>query len=262
MKYGLLLIALLALTAFTTATLMLYVHYDCKIRNIKEERSYLLLVLFTGIVGLIIYRLSRKNAKKLYIACSDCGKAVLSGTTHCDSCGSLTFTEYVPENNEKAKSRARLFLVLFVVSFIVINGVRLYLNFSEYSNKIYYCGAADLMSAFTPNDYHYYDKNGNAYYFTQEVLYYTQDGDEYKRVYDKKSDYGDEYFKCIGRDERYKAEDSFIDENGYICFSLNNSYTGKIKYDEKSNAYYDEAGNTYYSAPKVSWDKKGNMIKR
>ena len=65
--------------------LLVWVARDSKARNMGSGAGWMVLVLFTGLLGLIIYILSRPKGN--LTACPSCGNKRLEGSAKCPHCG-------------------------------------------------------------------------------------------------------------------------------------------------------------------------------
>jgi len=74
----------LAIIAVNIAILV-WVARDAKARGLDNGVLWMLLVLFTGIVGLIVYLLARPQGN--LIVCPNCGNKRLQAAVKCPSCG-------------------------------------------------------------------------------------------------------------------------------------------------------------------------------
>ena len=74
----------LAIVALNIAILV-WVARDAKARGLDNGVLWMLLVLFTGVVGLIVYLLARPQGN--LIVCPNCGNKRLQAAVKCPSCG-------------------------------------------------------------------------------------------------------------------------------------------------------------------------------
>ena len=65
--------------------MIVWVAKDSKARGMDNSIVWMLLVLFTSVIGLIIYILTRPKGDK--VACSNCGNMRLASLTKCPHCG-------------------------------------------------------------------------------------------------------------------------------------------------------------------------------
>lgn len=79
--FGFFIIALLALNI----ALLVWVARDAKNRGMDSAILWMILVMFTGIIGLIIYLLTRPQGN--VIACPHCGNKRLQVSAKCPHCG-------------------------------------------------------------------------------------------------------------------------------------------------------------------------------
>lgn len=131
------------------------------------------------------------------------------------------------------KKKSKLFFILFIVLFL---GNILFFRF------------------FNGFDSYYYDLHNNKYESFYDVVYYSADGTEYKKV---ENSY---YFFEID-DPTVKLDGCYIDEEGYFVIKDKT----QIKYDdslpiEEPYCFYDSEGNLYASAETTYWDKNGNLV--
>lgn len=99
-----------------------------------------------------------------------------------------------------------------------------------------------------------YDIKGNRYSKAEDVLYYTSDGESFKKDNDNFA------LQSTRSDRVIKGDDAFIDENGYLVV-INHS---TINYDETKlektpYCFYDDNGNWYADVFTSVWDKDGNI---
>ena len=76
---------LIAAVAVIHFLLLVWVARDAKARGMDGAVIWMLLVFFTGIVGLVIYLLSRPNGQ--LIDCRSCGNSRLMAARTCPHCG-------------------------------------------------------------------------------------------------------------------------------------------------------------------------------
>ncbi|MFP5229346.1 MAG: bL32 family ribosomal protein [Acidobacteriota bacterium] len=74
-------VAILALNI----AILVWVARDAKARGLDNGILWMLLVLFTGIVGLIVYLLARPQGN--LVVCPNCGNKRLQAAVKCPSCG-------------------------------------------------------------------------------------------------------------------------------------------------------------------------------
>lgn len=65
--------------------LLVWVAKDSKARGMENSVVWVLLVLFTSVIGLIVYLFSRPPGAK--VPCPNCGKNRLEGSARCPHCG-------------------------------------------------------------------------------------------------------------------------------------------------------------------------------
>lgn len=65
--------------------LLVWVARDAKARGMDSAILWMLLVLFTSVIGLVIYLLSRPQGNM--ISCSNCGNQKLQAAVRCPHCG-------------------------------------------------------------------------------------------------------------------------------------------------------------------------------
>ncbi|MDE6471122.1 MAG: hypothetical protein K2L19_08905 [Eubacterium sp.] len=106
----------------------------------------------------------------------------------------------------------------------------------------------------------YYAKNGLAYDYTR-IPYFEENGTRYK-LYMIDVDPGDmsgyikTYYLVNEKSELYKADDCFIDSNGYLFIDTYH----RLKVQDDGLIYSDSNGNTYTKALETSWDENGNIL--
>ncbi len=107
----------------------------------------------------------------------------------------------------------------------------------------------------------YYDKQGYCYSLSDHVPYYTADGKKYyyycKTIEDKTNTVGNtkEYYITDRKHTFYKADNCFIDKDGYLDVN-----PGNLKYDEETGKFKSPSGSEYTKAYETSWDENGNLI--
>lgn len=107
----------------------------------------------------------------------------------------------------------------------------------------------------------FYDKKGYFYTSSDYIRYYTKSGATYyyyrKTIEDKTHTVGDtkEYYLTDRKKNFYKAEDCYINQDGYLCLNV-----GNLTYDKKTKKYKSPSGEEYTKALETSWDEKGNVI--
>ena len=81
---GLMIFAIVAIIALNIA-LLVWVARDAKARGMDSAVVWMILVMFTGLLGLIIYIFSRPQGN--VIQCAQCGNKRLQASTKCPHCG-------------------------------------------------------------------------------------------------------------------------------------------------------------------------------
>lgn len=76
---------LIAAVVIINIALLVWVARDAKSRGMDGAAIWMLLVFFTGILGLIIYLLSRPNG--VLVRCVHCGNKRLAAARACPHCG-------------------------------------------------------------------------------------------------------------------------------------------------------------------------------
>lgn len=108
----------------------------------------------------------------------------------------------------------------------------------------------------------FYDKEGYVYNNVETVPYYTSDGRKYyyycKTIEDKTHTVGNtkEYYLTDRQGSFYKADNCFIDENGYLYFNT----LGSLTYDKDEKKFVSSSGEKYTKAFETSWNEKGELI--
>lgn len=106
----------------------------------------------------------------------------------------------------------------------------------------------------------YYAKNKLAYSYDR-IPYFEKDGTRYT-IHTKDEDPGDNsgyikrYYLANQKGEIYKAEDCYINKEGYLYFDTNHT----LKVQDDGLTYKDRNGDTYTKALETSWDENGNII--
>jgi hypothetical protein len=78
-------IAVFAVLIGINIAILLWVKNDATARGMENPLMWLIIVLFTGFVGLIIYILVRPKGE--VAVCASCGKKRMQGLPKCPSCG-------------------------------------------------------------------------------------------------------------------------------------------------------------------------------
>ncbi len=79
--FGFVIIAFIALNV----ALLIWVARDAKARGMDSAILWMILVMFTGVIGLIIYLFSRPQGNVVY--CNHCGNKRLQVSAKCPHCG-------------------------------------------------------------------------------------------------------------------------------------------------------------------------------
>ncbi len=105
------------------------------------------------------------------------------------------------------------------------------------------------------------DKEGNEYTYSQRkaLLYYTENGEEYRCIDDV--DYFYMTFINTETEERYIVEeyDFYVNDEGYFCIFNRDDNSLKDYEIDGYYVYYDE-NHLYYSLDFVFWDRDGNVV--
>lgn len=140
---------------------------------------------------------------------------------------------------------------------IVVLTVLLIANSAAGSVNIIYNKLSDTHSSSTETVSKYYDRKGIEYNELENVVYYTEDGAEFK--YDAKQF---EYVCIVNTKEnkynsRYDSLFTYIDKNGWIVFSDNILDFDKSKGDF---GFYDKNTDEYYAdIHAIRWNKDGTV---
>jgi hypothetical protein len=78
-------IAFFAIVIAINVAILLWVKNDATARGMENPMLWMIIVLFTGLVGLVIYLLIRPKGE--VVACASCGKKRMQGLPKCPSCG-------------------------------------------------------------------------------------------------------------------------------------------------------------------------------
>ncbi len=81
--FGFVIVALIALNL----ALLVWVARDAKARGMDSSILWMILVMFTGVIGLVIYLFARPQGNT--IACAHCGNRRLQVSAKCPHCGNL-----------------------------------------------------------------------------------------------------------------------------------------------------------------------------
>ena len=65
--------------------ILIWVYRDAKSRGVDNPVLWLVLVLFTGLIGLVVYLIVRPKGEK--VVCPHCGKKRMVGLGVCPNCG-------------------------------------------------------------------------------------------------------------------------------------------------------------------------------
>lgn len=107
----------------------------------------------------------------------------------------------------------------------------------------------------------FYDKKGYYYTSGDYVRYYTKSGETYyfyrKTIEDKTHTVGNtkEYYLTDRKKNFFKAENCYINKDGYLCLNVSN-----LTYDKETKKYKSPSGEEYTKALETSWDEKGNIV--
>ncbi len=121
-----------------------------------------------------------------------------------------------------------------------------YSEFSEDGSVIYSFNSANFS----------YDKFKNAYTY-RDVPFYDKDLNKYSYSFDSDQQKG--FYINILTGERFENEYCFVDEDGYLVYDENHTFT-MHENDKGIKIYTDSDGKTYFWASSIHWDLNGSMI--
>ncbi|MGN0535048.1 MAG: hypothetical protein ACI4IR_03505 [Eubacterium sp.] len=240
----------------------LAINFDAKRNFVKNRNLWAILGFFFGWIVLVVYLICRKKliSKAEKYSCAVCYTDARDNTGVCPNCNNQNFIEKTNPKANKLKTLSIVFLVLAIIVPIVMFGSDTALNISgNFAQSIADMGNnyVDTFShkAFSPVNApdmeYYYDKNASAYIDNLEVIYFTENGEEY--VYEYRDDGEGLINSSTG--EFHSSEECFVDEKGFLIFD------DTLYSDMNEYSYYAEKdGETYYWAATVSWDNCGNLV--
>lgn len=237
---------------------------DSKAHNIKNGNLWTCFGFFFAFVAGFIYLISRKKLiEKAQLRCSSCGKDNPSGATSCVKCNSTDLVK-VDTFTKKKKIICIILIVLAVATSVTSRALNTYFNIDEnlINKMISSIDNLDNIDLYSFNHVAYHPKNTDDfdYYYDMkkvpyidnfEVIYYTEDGDEY--IYEYRTD-GDG-LASIDSDEFHNAKECYVNKNGYLIFD-ESLYDSVDDYNHSA----EKDGETYYLAGYVSWDSHGNLV--
>ena len=101
-----------------------------------------------------------------------------------------------------------------------------------------------------------YDRFKNAYTYDY-VPYYDRDLNKYRYSFDSNTLKGS--YTNVNTGEVFENEYCFVDEDGYLVYDNEHSFTGE-KNEDGFDVYTSPDGSIYYWASSISWDKDGNLL--
>ena len=78
-------IAFLVIILAINVAILLWVKNDATARGMDNPMLWMIIVLFTGLIGLVIYIVVRPKGE--VVVCASCGKKRMQGLPKCPSCG-------------------------------------------------------------------------------------------------------------------------------------------------------------------------------
>lgn len=181
---------------------------SCTARGIVKKDSYVILTFFFPIIVGIVYFCKRKK---------------------------LSNPDDMPENSAHSMSSAKILSVAAVIAFAV--------------SGIY--GTMTMNNADPMTTYHYdiiqYDRNGDAYFFSQKINYYDREGNTYQLT-DTNAE-----FVNIETNEKYDYFNCVVDNEGY--FLLVDGYN----YEFIGDNVISYEGHSYLLAMSARWDRDGQL---
>lgn len=218
-----------AITVVCSAISAAAVYYYNKSRGIKEKGATYFLIFLFGILGVIVYYF--KTKKK---------------------------TEKNDSLDESKSKKFRMISIILIVIAVIGFGTNIYASQTGmYDTDEYKQSVEKYASGF-------YDKYGNEYDNRDEVIYYTEDGCEFKMAQEN-SGYPYYYQMSDAYNNKYKEEyDGFltyIDEDGYIVF-----FDKELELDDNCDwndnfCYMDSDGHHYAQPYTVIWNSDGTLQK-
>lgn len=140
----------------------LAINYDAKARGIKNRTLFAVLGFFFPVVVAIVYLIVRKNSRKIQPKlCNHCGLTVDTSVNMCPQCGSFEFTDYLIQDNEKYRKRAKVYAITALIMCLInltfsvviqLSGFFYTANFARDKNNYSY-----------DNDYEYSDDYDDDY---------------------------------------------------------------------------------------------------
>lgn len=216
------------------------INLDAKANNIKHRNLWVSFGFFCSLFAGIIYIVSRKSLIKK----------------------SLNSSQNNTENQTLATKKNKPVIIALIVVAIVFavfgNIMQAGYDLESKLDKLYDTTYSDtfLHKSYSPNNTdefeYFYDMKKNPYIDNYEVIYYDEKGGEY--LFEYRAD--GEGLINIKTSEFHKAEECFVDENGYLIFD-DSLYNDELF---EYNISVEKDGKTYYWAAYVSWDNMGNMV--
>lgn len=200
------------------------VYFYNKSRNVKEKFSTYELIFLFGIIGAVVYLISTRKKEANF--------------------------EYTGDKKKHKIVSVILAVVCVAVMVVNMSGVLLDVIIGEN-----YLEAINILTE------GYYDRNGINYEYSEDVIYYTEDGYKFKITTDSNgsaicsqltTSYDGTY------KEKYEINDCFVDKNGYLVFFTDN----ELEMDDNVDGvfYYYDSNNEYYaSVGLVYWDAEGKL---
>lgn len=152
-------LAMLALSIAFRVFLCLAINYDAKARGVKDRTLYTVLSFFFPLVVGIVYLCTRKNCKKIQPKiCNNCQTTVDTNTAFCPNCLGAEFTDYLIQDNEKYRKKAKIFLIVGIVFYVIAGVVNASYNIYFDNNAEQFINDLDKYSQYSDDyDNDYYD---------------------------------------------------------------------------------------------------------
>lgn len=260
-KFAVFLVLYLLFIVMAQIALAVTVNRDCKAKNNQKATMWTVLVFFFPFIAGIIYLCIRNDGKNLPPKrCLSCGEMVDIRYDFCPRCNSSAFDVQPPEYTNQYKKKAKTSLIFTIITYVIAI-VMCVLMFVQ----IMGVGFDALKNDFDPYGSHfaygddngkkcYFDKKGNLYTESEEVLYYDREDNVYRYEED------DNVF-IDDNGEKYYTYFTYVDSDGYFVYDEDNKiFMTDDRADEGRAEYVDSEGNKYHYAPYVSWDSQGNLV--
>lgn len=146
------------------------------------------------------------------------------------------------------KKKKAIFIVPIVLVYILSFGVDYYLAGKGDS---FVQNITSIVDKISSKKNSFYDKKGNAYENKEDLIFYDEQGTEYKF-----KDFEFDTVVCLSDKQEFESNQCYISGHGYFYFDEND----RLKYNEDADYYYDGSGEVYYPIYKAVWNSNGYLI--